>query len=212
LKGLNCGCGRTLEAGWINIDLMQAEDEGGRTSETDQLLRIDDTLYYLQHDVRQPFPIEDQSFDCVYSEHLLEHLELPEAAAWLSEVHRLLRPGGLVRISTPSLRLYAEGYSDPEQKVYEEHRRRLMELPLFKRRGVPERRGWMLNQAFQLWDHHWIYDAGEIQFVAGQAGFDPEALVERSFQDGELPEVAALDRAGRNDISLYVEFRKSGAD
>jgi predicted SAM-dependent methyltransferase len=162
----------------------------------------------MQHDVRRPFPIEDECFEWVYSEHLIEHLDLRQAIVWLREVHRLLRPGGLVRISTPSLRLYAEGYFDPEQKLYAEHRRRLEQLPIFKQRGVPERPGWMLNQAFQLWDHHWIFDAGEIRFVAGEAGFDPAGVVERSFQQGELPQVAALDRPGRNDISLYVEFRK----
>ncbi len=47
---------------------------------------------------RLPFPAE--SFDGVLLCHVLEHLEAPEAA--LEEIHRVLRPGGVLSIRVPT--------------------------------------------------------------------------------------------------------------
>ncbi|MDF1554852.1 MAG: class I SAM-dependent methyltransferase [Deferrisomatales bacterium] len=55
------------------------------------------------HDVRQPLPYPDGSFDACYS-HMLLCMELTEAeiAFVLREVHRVLRPGGLALYSVRS--------------------------------------------------------------------------------------------------------------
>jgi len=53
-------------------------------------------LTTLTHDVRQPLPFADASFDACYS-HMLFTMALgsEELAALAGEVHRVLRPGGL---------------------------------------------------------------------------------------------------------------------
>ena len=40
---------------------------------------------------------------------------LPDPAAGLQELRRLLIPGGIIRLSTPDLRKYIQGYLDPDQ-------------------------------------------------------------------------------------------------
>jgi SAM-dependent methyltransferase len=57
-------------------------------------------------------PFEDASFDCALCTQVLEHAEDP--AAIVSELHRILRPGGVALISTHGVARYhaAEGVAD----------------------------------------------------------------------------------------------------
>jgi ubiquinone/menaquinone biosynthesis C-methylase UbiE len=47
-----------------------------------------------------PWPIEDASFDAVWAGETIEHVA--DTAGWLSEVRRVLRPGGRLLLSTPA--------------------------------------------------------------------------------------------------------------
>jgi ubiquinone/menaquinone biosynthesis C-methylase UbiE len=64
-----------------------------------------------------PLPFADGDFDAVWSSEVIEHVA--DTARWLSEVRRVLVPGGRVLLTTPShgrLRLLAGGierYSEP---------------------------------------------------------------------------------------------------
>lgn len=51
---------------------------------------------------RQRLPFADASFDCVLFNEILEHLRIDPLLA-LSEVHRVLRPEGLLLLTTPNL-------------------------------------------------------------------------------------------------------------
>jgi predicted SAM-dependent methyltransferase len=221
LSGLQCGCGRWLKPGWLNVDMWQIE-EAESASMSDRIARFGEDRYYLRHDVAEPFPVEDQSFDWIYSEHLIEHLGLRQAVTWLEEMRRLLKPGGGLRLSTPDLKRYAEGYLDPGGEFYAAHRNRLTGLPKMMKANrrmaeedvvegeLPERRAWMFNQIFRYWSHKWIYDFEEVRYVAVQAGFAPEAVVERRFGEGQSAEVCSLDNPVRSDESLYVEITRDG--
>ena len=56
------------------------------------------------HDVRQPLPFSDGSFDACYSHMLLcMHLSKKDIAFALREVHRVLRPAGLAAYSVRSV-------------------------------------------------------------------------------------------------------------
>jgi 2-polyprenyl-3-methyl-5-hydroxy-6-metoxy-1,4-benzoquinol methylase len=63
-------------------------------------------------------PFDDTSFDLVWASEVIEHVA--DTANWLSEVRRVLVPGGAVVITTPAhgrLRLLVHGverYSDPQ--------------------------------------------------------------------------------------------------
>jgi SAM-dependent methyltransferase len=64
-----------------------------------------------------PLPLEDNAFDVVWSSEVIEHVA--DTARWLSEVRRVLAPGGRLLLSTPShgrLRVALGGverFSDP---------------------------------------------------------------------------------------------------
>jgi SAM-dependent methyltransferase len=55
------------------------------------------------HDVRRPLPFADKTFDAAYALHIIEHLTPAEAASLVNELCRVLKPGGILRISTPDL-------------------------------------------------------------------------------------------------------------
>jgi predicted SAM-dependent methyltransferase len=201
LRGLHCGCGPCLCAAALNADQGAVTDAAGRTTLPGRLARVEGNFYYLQHDHTRPFPLPDAVFDWAYAEHFIEHLSWDGAVGWLREVRRMLKPGGVLRLTTPDLDRYVRGYLLRGDGFFAEHRRRLQDMGV----DTNERPAWMINQIFYGWGHQWIYDLEELRAVLASAGFDPAAVVTCAFQQGRLPELSALDRPERNDESLYVE-------
>ena len=206
LRGIHCGSARGLVPGWVNTDRLHLTAWDKTMSEPGRLARAEGDLYYLEFDSREPYPFEDATFEWAHAEHFIEHLTLEEAIGWMAGVRRVLKAGGHLRISTPDLRLYVEGYLDRGNGFFTEHRERLSGLRAFSEEDVPDRRGWMVNQIFYRWGHRWIFDIEEIRFAAEQAGFDPAGVTQRSFSEGSVAEVAAMDIPSHNDESIYVEL------
>ena len=68
IKKLQVGCGSNRLEGWLNTDL-----------------NFNEHIAFL--DAGKIFPIESNTFDYVYSEHLFEHLTLDSQLNLLGEVH-----------------------------------------------------------------------------------------------------------------------------
>jgi len=58
----------------------------------------DEIIYY---DIRKPMPFEDNSFDIVFALHIVEHLTPEVCHSFMKDIHRILKPRGIVRVSTP---------------------------------------------------------------------------------------------------------------
>jgi predicted SAM-dependent methyltransferase len=91
---LNLGCGERFHADWINIDLT-----AGRSG-------------VIAHDLESGIPFESESADAVYLAAVFEHVRRNDAAKFLREIYRVLKPGGIVRVGVPDLeqicRIYLE--------------------------------------------------------------------------------------------------------
>ena len=63
------------------------------------------------------FPLQDNSIDFAVSTEVIEHMKPEFVPAWLDDIDRCLRPGGLVYLSTPN----HDGSNEklPEDHVYE---------------------------------------------------------------------------------------------
>jgi predicted SAM-dependent methyltransferase len=96
---VNLGCGQIAHPQWINFDLHPFFP-GVRPV-----------------DVRQPLPLSDCSVDMCYSSHLLEHLGSGDAANFLREQHRVLKPQGAIRVAVPDLGHLCRAFADLQARV-----------------------------------------------------------------------------------------------
>ena len=62
------------------------------------------------HDICRPLPFPEDTFDAVYALHIIEHLTPEEGQEFVAEVFRVLRPGGIFRVSTPDLEGIVRAY------------------------------------------------------------------------------------------------------
>lgn len=149
-RKLHLGAGQNVLPGWLNTDLH----DYGR-----------EDLVYL--DARRRFPLPDESFELVFSEHMLEHLTFADGQRCLHESFRVLRPGARIRIATPSLERLVELYDGGELR--ERYVRWAVEtLEPEVDAALP---GVVVNNFFRSWGHRFIYDRATLRLALERAGF-----------------------------------------
>jgi predicted SAM-dependent methyltransferase len=152
VRKLQLGAGEHPRNGWLNTDLHGY----GR-----------DDLVLL--DVRKRFPLPDDSFDFVFSEHVLEHLTYAEGQRCLHECMRVLKPGGRIRIATPSLERLAALYAEQPNDVQRRYVRWAVgTLEPETDAALP---GVVVNNFFRSWGHRFIYDPQTLRHALTEAGF-----------------------------------------
>ncbi|HYF62274.1 MAG TPA: methyltransferase domain-containing protein [Herpetosiphonaceae bacterium] len=141
-------------------------------------------IRYLNVGKRFPFP--DNTFRYVFSSHMLEHLYPDEAEFCLREIHRVLRPGGLVRTVLPDLDQIVASY-DPRnpaatlESVFQGDSRRTHERAR----------------------HWWHYNETSLRALLERIGF---SQIERcAYRQGRCADVEIIDS---RPLSLFMEAVK----
>lgn len=138
--------------------------------ETDIDLQRSGTVYL---DATRPFPLPDASFDFVYAEHMIEHVDRAGATVLLSECRRVLKPGGVLRLTTPDLAFVLSLHPAPT-KDGKRYMRWIGERFLG---DVAQADGpTVVNNAFRAWGHQFLYDESKLSTALRHAGF---ATIER---------------------------------
>ena len=96
----------TIGQGWQNWDILPIQQH------------ITQGHIFKQWDVRKGLPLPDNSVDLIRTSHLIEHLSLQEAQNLLREIHRVLKPGGLARISTPDIHTIIKHYFNLDMSFF----------------------------------------------------------------------------------------------
>lgn len=239
---LNLGSSARVAPGWNNVDFSWLIRLGrhprlcavlhrlGWLSE-DRYLRIlkldRDTVLW---DLSRGIPFAKETFDAVYHCHLLEHLDREVAPAFLQECHRVLKPGGILRVVVPDLEKLARGYLGvvdrlPDQATLAQHRsaveklfeQMVVRIPKIRKEqklfvqflehifiGSTARSGTM---------HRWMYDQFSLGQLVREAGFyDTQVLNATTSQIAGWHEFhldTELDGAPYKAGSLYLEGRKT---
>ena len=163
---INVGSSDSVLEGWVNVDLRASDAS-------------------IQMDASSEWPFRDASVVAVNSEHFLEHLTVEEAESYFRQVHRVLRPGGVVRTSTPDLEGLCRTYLAAQNDTLAAHRRH----------GYSARtHADMLNNYFYLWDHRHIWDFESLRLLLEDTGFSDVTRAKFNRSDH-----AALDGIDRHD-------------
>jgi SAM-dependent methyltransferase len=151
VRKLQIGAGSNQLPGWLNTDLRPASAE----------------VCFLDATVR--FPFADGVFDYVLSEHQLEHIPWDRGQFMLRECWRVLRPGGRIRIATPSLEVLAGLVTEHPSEA----QRRYVEFISASYLGpaLPTGVAGVVNNAFRNWGHQFIYDRPTLLAGLAEAGF-----------------------------------------
>jgi len=207
---VNVGCGATPTDGWQNFDnsltIRLARWPGItrafkllnlRNGQASWLSSIanDSDIRFADATVRIPCP--DRSVEVVYSSHMIEHLDRSGARAFVAEIKRVLRPGGIVRLAAPDLALLVQRYiatGDADDFVA----RTCMGLD--RPVGIAAR----AKLALVGPRHHlWMYDGASLTRLLAEAGFTDIATIPPG--ETRIPDSGSLDLTERADESIYIE-------
>lgn len=123
MKRLNFGCGKDIKKDYVNVDITKFNG-------------VDKTFNFNIF----PYPFIENEFDEIYSDNVLEHLD--DLTAVMKELHRITRPGGVIRAIVPYYNCYG-AYNDITHKHYFSH---LAFEPFYK-----ESRGnYFIKERFEL--------------------------------------------------------------
>jgi predicted SAM-dependent methyltransferase len=204
LTGIEFAAFKTDHRQALGTDLVSLTAADGTKTEPGHVYKVDDAAYFMEMDISARLPVADDTVDWVYAEHLIEHVTMKVGIAWLTEVRRVMRPGGLLRVTTPDLRIYAQSYVNGDG-FFGKHRRRVNRALSGVAPAMPARGAFMFNQIFYVYGHRWIYDLEELQYALTSAGFAEDGIQVRAYRQGARQDIADLDQVLRNDESIYVE-------
>ena len=189
---LHLGAGADIRSGWVNIDLQLRGAAGlqpPRDSET----------VFINYDLRRSLPLENDSCELIYSSHFFEHLDYEHGWALMRECHRVLKPGGVFRVSLPNFRGLFQAYisKDHDYVGLIDIRAELPELEPGTELLVDH-----INfGVYQHGEHKWIYDEEKVLVLLKRLGFT--SVAETPFKAGIDP-----DDPIRRKYSFYVEAVK----
>lgn len=177
-RRLHLGCGEHRIGGWINADFI--------------LSGAQDVLI----DVRRSLPLLSSSIRFIHSEDLLEHIELQEGRRLLAECHRVLEPGGVMRLLTPDAAAIV-------RRVYLGAEAR--HLRWCDREFSAEEPVEALNMHFRMnGEHRFLYDYPYLKRLLETVGFKVTRV---KWNTSRHPELRCLDLRDFG-LNVFIEAEK----
>jgi predicted SAM-dependent methyltransferase len=176
---LHLGCGKRFIPGFVHIDAVDYEH-------VDHVSTIDNLSF-----------IQDCSVDLIYSCHVIEHFKRRDVVRVLKEWHRVLKKGGILRVSVPDFKVLCQVYAKYEDID-------LVIGPIFGR------------QDYLYNIHYNVFDFKSLSRVLQEAGFsairvyDWRETEHAGLDDFSQAYIPHMDKENGTLISLNVECQKDG--
>ena len=148
IKKLHIGAGNRKINNWLNTDI------GNKT-----IMPV--------VDVTKKFPFDTGTFNYVFSEHMIEHINYQDGVKMLKESFRVLKSNGKIRISTPDLQFLIDLYSKEKNQLQKDYIEWSCKNYNLTEGSIIE----VVNNYFQSWGHQFIYDKKTIENTLKAAGF-----------------------------------------
>jgi predicted SAM-dependent methyltransferase len=181
---LQIGSGLNMLAGWLNTDYSPRSRE----------------QVYL--DATVTFPFSDHTFGYIFSEHVIEHLGFRGAMKMLTECHRVLKPGGKIRISTPNLLNIASLMKTPGDTIQEKY------IRIVSDKYIPDNKSYLASHVVNnfFWDfgHFFVFDPITLRKALTDAGFTE--ITEWEPGKSNDPEISNIESHGKivgDDINRF---------
>ena len=169
---LHIGCGTLYKEKWINID----------NNSDNNIEKLD-----INHDLSKGLPFDDESIDFIYNEHFIEHLSKEEGLQFLYECHRVLKIGGVLRISCPDLDSIIESYVNNNWREQDWVKRYNYEWI----ESECEMLNLNLNQS--PWGHKYVYNSKELISSLEKVGFNTNDIKKEFFSHSQYLELQNID-------------------
>lgn len=151
IRKLHLGCGSNIIDGWLNSDYSPKSN------------------HVVSLDITKTYPFDDETFDYIFSEHLIEHVSYVQVQRMLKECFRVLKDSGKVRISTPDLLFLISLYQSEKSELQKKYIRWATEN--FVNSAPYCEDTFVINNYVRDWGHIFIYDEKVLRFSLEKAGF-----------------------------------------
>ena len=148
---LNIGCGYHLLNGWLNTDYSP------------QLPMV----MYL--DAKQRFPFNEETYNYIFSEHVIEHISYQDGLKMLRECFRVLKQSGKIRISTPDLAFLVDLTRPDKSDLQRAYIK--WSADTFIPGAPDDNEVFVINNFVRDWGHAFIYDENTLRGAMAIAGF-----------------------------------------
>jgi predicted SAM-dependent methyltransferase len=151
IRKLHIGCGDNVLPDWLNSDYFPYPHN----------------IFHL--DATDTFPLANDTFDFIFSEHMIEHISYPQGLGMLSECYRVLRNNGNIRISTPNLSFLIDLYHGQQSELKKDYVQWATDN-FIPTAPYPDA-VFVINNFVRDWGHLFIYDEKTLRLSMEKAGF-----------------------------------------
>jgi predicted SAM-dependent methyltransferase len=199
---LNLGCGHVTPPGWLNVDGSNRAWLASRFPAVDRLLTgaklippSEFTGHTTYANISRAFPWPDGTASAVYMGEVLEHFTAETGEALVRRCHRVLAPGGVLRLRVPDnarfwtnyLKEYAAVRERPRQEWTTEHTRW---IEWFFRDICVTKPGRFTPHSFGHY-HKWMYDDVSLIALFEKVGF--REVDRMPFRKSRIPGIDAVE-------------------
>jgi hypothetical protein len=197
------GCNKLLIKSWLNIDFVPkssfVEGEFYPLAVSTHF-----EYFFLNWNLTNGLPAENDSLEFVYHSHFLEHLTYRNGLNILGEIYAALKIGGRHRLVVPDLEVYCRAYLDTKNKFLFDYQSTETAI----QSEIYETRGSIFISQFYEHGHKMGWDFDTLSLALKKIGF--KNIRRTECRESDFPDIHKLEICDSFRVaeSMFVECEK----